>query len=79
MDVHPSLDFALSRNLTLNLNWDRFWRENARDGTYWPAVKLIQSGKTSNARYIGNQAEAMLEWRLDQHFHVHRRLRAFPR
>ena len=65
--MHPLLDFALSRNLIRNLNWDRFWRESTR-GTYGPAVNLIQSGKTSNARYIGNPAEAMLEWRLDRHF-----------
>ena len=68
IDVHPSLDLSLCRNVTLILNWDFFWRENTRDGIYGPAVNVIQSGQTSNARYVGNQAEAMLEWRVDRHF-----------
>ena len=67
IDVHPQLELALRKNLTLTLDWDCFWRESAHDGIYGPAVNLIQSGKTSNARYVGNQAEAMLEWRLDRH------------
>ena len=68
IDVHPSLEVAVRRNVTLNLNWDFFWRENTHDGIYGPAVNLIQSGQTSDARYVGNQAELMLEWRLDRHF-----------
>jgi hypothetical protein len=68
IDIHPSLDLALCRNVTLNLNWDCFWRESTRDGIYGPAVNLIQSGQTSDARYVGNQAETMAEWKLDRHF-----------
>src|SRR6266566_1220376 len=58
---------AARQNITLTLDWDCFWRENTHDGIYGPAVNLIQSGKTSNARYVGNQTEAMLEWRMDRH------------
>src|SRR2546425_1120728 len=68
IDVHPQLDLALRRNLTLTLDWDCFWRESTRDGIYGPAVNLIQSGQTSDARYVGNQAEALLVWRIDRHF-----------
>ena len=55
------------RNVALIANWDWFWRESTHDGIYGPAVNLIQSGQTSNARYVGHQAEMMLEWRLDRH------------
>ena len=68
IDVHPQLDLAIRRNLILTLAWDCFWRENTHDGIYGPAVNLIQTGQTSHARYVGHQAEAMLEWRLDRHF-----------
>jgi hypothetical protein len=68
IDVHPQLDLLLRRNLTLTTDWDCFWRESTRDGIYGPAVNLLQSGQTSNARYVGNQIETMLEWRLDRHF-----------
>jgi hypothetical protein len=68
IDLHPQLDLLLHRNVTLMVDWDRFWRESTRDGIYGPAVNLIQSGQTSSARYVGNQIETMLEWRLDRHF-----------
>ena len=68
IDVHPEVDLALQKNLTLTLDWDCFWRENTHDAIYGPAVNVIQSGKTSDARYVGHQTEAMLEWRMDHHF-----------
>src|SRR6185295_3754013 len=61
IDVHPQLDFAITKTMTLTFDWDWFWRESTRDGVYGPAVNLVQSGQTSNARYIGNQAEALME------------------
>jgi hypothetical protein len=67
MDLHPQLEFALLRNINLTLDWDCFWRESVRDGIYGPAINLIQSGRNSRARYIGNQAETLLEWRFDRH------------
>jgi len=66
IDIHPSLILALARNVSLDLNWDIFWRESEHDGIYGPAVNLIQSGQTSSARYVGNQIEALLEWRLNR-------------
>ena len=60
----------LRKNLTLTLDWDFFWRESARDGIYGPAVNVIQSGQTSTSRYVGNQAEMMLEWQSDRHITV---------
>jgi len=68
MDIHPQLELALRRNLSLTLGWDCFWRESTHDGIYGPAVNLIESGNASNARYVGNQVEAMVEWRVDRHF-----------
>lgn len=67
IDVHPELRLELCHNLDLTLDWDCFWRENTHDGIYGPAVNVIQSGRTSNARFVGHQAEAMLEWRIDRH------------
>jgi hypothetical protein len=61
VDIHPEINLALRRNVNLTLNWDCFWRESIRDGVYGPAVNILQSGKTSDARYVGHQVEAMLE------------------
>lgn len=67
IDVHPQLDLALHRTVTFTLNWDCFWRESTRDGIYGPAVNLLRSGQTSDARYVGNQVEVLLEWRVNRH------------
>src|SRR5204863_7456499 len=66
--VHPALNLALLKKVTLGFDWDFFWRENTHDGIYGPAVNVIQSGKTSDAQYVGNQVEALLVWRIDRHF-----------
>jgi len=68
VDIHPQLDLLLRHNLTMTLDWDCFWRESTQDGIYGPGVNLVQSGQTSDARYVGNQVEIMLEWRLNRHF-----------
>lgn len=67
MDLHPSLELALGRPVTLRFDWDVFWRTSLDDGIYGPAVNLLQSGAGSRARFIGHQAEVMLEWRVDRH------------
>jgi len=68
IDVHPALELALLENLTFTLDWDWFWRESVHDGLYSPPLNLITSEGTSDARYVGNQAEVLVEWRLNRHF-----------
>ena len=68
VDIHPILELALGSTVTVNLNWDFFWRQNTHDAIYGPAVNVLQSGQTSDARYVGNQLETLLEWRPDRHF-----------
>jgi Alginate export len=67
IDVHPQLNLALRRNLLLTLDWDFFCRESTHDAIYGPAVNVIDSGGSSNARYVGDQVEAFLEWQADRH------------
>jgi len=67
IDLNPGLDLHPGDRLTLTLNWDIFWRESAGDGLYNNAVALVRSGKTSDARYIGNMPQAQLSWVIDRH------------
>ena len=66
-DIHPQMDLTLRPNLGLSLDWDCFWRTSIKDGIYGPAVNLIQPSLGSNARYIGNQVEAMMTWSINRH------------
>ncbi len=67
IDINPTIDLHFTDRLGLSLNWDFFWRESERDGIYNNAVVLVRSGKKSNARYIGSQPQAQLEWDIDRH------------
>lgn len=67
INLNPTIDLHFSGSLSLLLNWDFFWRESERDGIYNNAVALVRSGKKSNARYVGSQPQAQLEWDLDRH------------
>lgn len=70
IDLHPELDLHLPNRIDLTLCWDVFWRESTHDGIYGPAVNLLQSGQHSDARFVGQQAEALLEWSVNRHFTV---------
>ncbi|MBO9729701.1 MAG: alginate export family protein [Chitinophaga sp.] len=61
-DIHPSLTLDLSSKLSLNMDYDIFWRYSAHDGIYGPNVALIYSGKTSDHKFIGKQLSANLEY-----------------
>jgi alginate export protein len=61
IDLHPLVDFHLTKSFTVTTDWDFFWRENIHAGLYGPAINLIRSGRTSRARSIGNQATMQAE------------------
>ncbi len=68
IDLHPGIELKPARDVMLQLDWDFFWRESTHDGIYGNAVNLVRSGQTSDARYVGNQAQAYLEWQFARHF-----------
>lgn len=70
MDLHPSMELHLLKNLSLTMDGDFFWRQSTRDGVYGIAGNLLQSGRNATARYIGSHTSAQVEWRLDRHWSV---------
>lgn len=70
IDVHPGLELQLTRRLSFIGDWDFFWRESTGDGIYNNALKLARPGSGTDARYIGSQAQAMLQWNLSRHVSV---------
>jgi len=70
VDVHPELDLALSRNATLALDWDCFWRESTHDAIYRIAGTPIVSGAANDDRYVGSQGSVEIAWQLDRHVEI---------
>lgn len=67
MDLHPSVELQIARNVKLIPDADFFWRHSTRDGIYSIPGGLLQSGRNATARYIGAHASGQLEWSLTRH------------
>lgn len=70
ININPSVELHLPKNLTLTANWDFFWRESLHDGVYNNAVVLVRSGTTTSARYIGSQPQVQFEWDVQRHLTI---------
>ncbi|MDR6773030.1 alginate export family protein [Azospirillum sp. BE72] len=62
MNLHPSLDLALSDEFSLAASAIAFWRESLADGVYDLTGGLLRSGTGSRARYVGTQGELVLSY-----------------
>jgi Alginate export len=67
IDFQPSVEFVLSKNVTLTPNVAPFWRESTLDGLYTSSGGLVVSGQNSRARFVGTQLAAQLRWKIDRH------------
>lgn len=68
MGFRPSLTLKISKKVNLTASSFSFWRQSTRDGLYnVPGNQLVRTGQISRSRYIGQQPEAELVWRPDQH------------
>jgi hypothetical protein len=54
-DIHPYIEFQLSRNLNWQTGYDLFWRMSEHDGLYGPNTIMIYSGKETSSKEIGRQ------------------------
>ena len=67
--VNPYITVQLTKKLQFTGSGGFYWRESVNDGVYaFGGVDLLRAGGGSDARYIGTQAEALLEYELDRHF-----------
>lgn len=60
-DLHPSLDFPLSKVAELSFDYDIFWRYSGRDGIYNPGTGVIYPAGPTESKFIGHQISGTLE------------------
>jgi hypothetical protein len=60
IDAHPSLNLFFNDKLTLDLDYDVFWRYSIHDGVYAPNAAMIYSGENSSAKFIGQQYSSVV-------------------
>lgn len=69
IDIHPSLNFELSKSIEWVIDYDMFWRYSTQDGIYAPNVAMIYPAGTSNARKIGRQLESEVVFQPNQYLY----------
>jgi len=67
IDLHPSLELHPSHALTFTTDLDFFWRQSTHDGVYNIGQFVARPGGNGGSNYIGSQATAQLEWRINRH------------
>jgi Alginate export len=60
IDVHPSLSFMLAPELRMGVGVNWFWKTARADDVY--RGPGIPTGAEGNARYVGRQIDANLQW-----------------
>ncbi len=74
---HLGATVSLAPNLTVGLATMAYWRQSKGDGIYDIPGHLIRSGRGSNARFIGKQAEATISWTVMPELELSASLSAF--
>jgi hypothetical protein len=62
INLHPSLALELHKHWSATLSAIFYWRENTGDGIYDNAGNLVRADGSSTERYIGGQAEFLINY-----------------
>lgn len=60
--IRPSITIHPLKDVELSVSGSAYWRQSTGDGIYAISGALVRSGKDSDARFIGTQAEIALAW-----------------
>lgn len=66
-DLHPNLELAFPKNISLAADWVFYWRQGARDAVYGVPGNIQRLGNRSRDRFIGHQPGIEMSMRADSH------------
>jgi hypothetical protein len=67
IDIHPHVETALPKNVSVSFDWIVQWRESLEDGVYAVPGFLIRPADNSRARFVGHRPGAELRWQANRH------------
>lgn len=62
IQLRPSIAIHPHKDVELSLSGSAYWRQSIDDGIYAISGALVRSGRGSDARFIGTQAEIAVAW-----------------
>ena len=66
--LFPNLRMLLRNKVTTTIGSAFFWRQSTSDGIYSINVAPLRTGQLSNARYVGAQPSARVDWPIQRHW-----------
>jgi hypothetical protein len=66
IDLHPTVNLYAGKTVTLNFDWDFFWRESLGDGVYSIGGTPLRAG-VAGGRYVGNSPAFLAAWNATPH------------
>ena len=67
LHARVAVDFDLAPSLRATVALETLSRNSLRDGIYGPGGNLIRAPGSSQARHVGNDIDAGINWRIDRH------------
>ncbi len=71
IELEPTGQLNLRKNLRLVGGWGFFWRESTRDGIYTIGSTLLNTGQFSRERFLGSRTTAELHWQATPQLSLH--------
>jgi hypothetical protein len=69
IDIHPSVQFEISKTIDWVIDYDIFWRQSTNDGLYAPNGAMIYPKSNDDSKKIGNQLESDLIFHPNQYLY----------
>jgi hypothetical protein len=69
-DLHPCLRLQPSKECSLDLGADFYWRESLEDGIYNPGGSVIYRGNPSFSRFVGTDLSVVIGWQATRHLNL---------
>jgi hypothetical protein len=66
--AHVGLDLHLTKSLVFSAAEYVYWRQNTNDALYNLSGGVVRADNGSDAAYVGNELDLVLNWQIDRHF-----------
>lgn len=69
-DLHPCLRLQPSKDWSLDMGADFYWRESLEDGIYNPGGAVVYRGNPRFSRFVGTDLSIVIGWQATRHLNV---------
>src|SRR6185436_16427246 len=68
VDLHPGATLKITKDVSLRAEDHFFWRQNVNDALYNGQRNVLRADNGSDAAYVGNEIDLLINWQINRHF-----------